>query len=149
MTTHLLRFDPDLQRASQWMAVQGLTASGQADDGYGWHALLCAVFGKANAPNLSDFSPGVAGWSNCSPIRRSALAELIACAANCADPKAYTALRVDRLASKKMPPIFARTAPRLFSPCATYRARGPRWRPRQNPRVRRLRSRTGQRRYPR
>ncbi len=50
MTTHLLRFDPDLQRASQWMAVQGLTASGQADEGYGWHALLCAVFGKANAP---------------------------------------------------------------------------------------------------
>jgi CRISPR system Cascade subunit CasE len=103
MTTHLLRFDPDLQRASQWMAVEGLTASGQADEGYGWHALLCAAFGKANAPKpfrilarrgrpveLLAYSPLTAG-------------ELIACAADCPDPKAYAALKVDRLASKKMP----------------------------------------------
>ena len=101
MTTHLLRFDPDLQRASQWMAVEGLTASGQADDGYGWHALLCAVFGKANAPKpfriLARRGRPVELLAY-SPLSAN---ELIARAANCADPKAYTALRVDHWRAKR------------------------------------------------
>jgi len=103
MTTHLLRLDPDMRRASFWMAAEGLTANDEADDGYGWHALLCAAFGKADAPKpfrivarrgrpvqLLAYSP-LAG------------AELIARAAAFADPKAYAALGVDELTSKPMP----------------------------------------------
>jgi CRISPR system Cascade subunit CasE len=103
VTTHLLRFDPDIRLASQWMAAEGLTPNGEADDGYGWHALLCAAFGKADAPKpfrilarrgrpvqLLAYSP-LAG------------AELMAHAAAFADPKAFAALGVDELASKLMP----------------------------------------------
>ena len=103
MSTHLLRFDPDLRLASQWIAAEGLTARDEADDCYGWHALLSAAFGKADAPK--PFRLIVRRGRPAQLLAYSPLAshELIARAADFADPKAYAALGVDELASKPMP----------------------------------------------
>lgn len=103
MSTHLLRFDPDVRLASQWIAAEGLTARGEADDGYGWHALLCAAFGKADAPKpfrLMARRGRPAQLLAYSPLASDAL---MALAADFADPKAYGALGLDQLASKPMP----------------------------------------------
>lgn len=103
MSTHLLRFDPEMVLASRWMAAEGLTSKAGADDGYGWHALLCATFGRANAPKpfrIVSRRNRPAQLLAYSPL---ASAELIARAADFADPKAYAALGVDQLASKRMP----------------------------------------------
>lgn len=58
MTLHLLRFDPDLARASQWFASEKLLPRNAEDGGYAWHALLAAAFGKAPPP--------ARGWTSCS-----------------------------------------------------------------------------------
>lgn len=50
MTLHLLRLDPDGHQAARWFAAETLNPRRDEDDGYGWHALLCAVFGKEMAP---------------------------------------------------------------------------------------------------
>lgn len=50
MTLHLIRLDPDPQAAARWFAAEKLLPRNGEDDGYAWHALLAAVFGKANAP---------------------------------------------------------------------------------------------------
>jgi len=50
MTLHLLRFDPDMARVAVWLAAEDLTPRDNEDDGYGWHALLTAAFGRDLAP---------------------------------------------------------------------------------------------------
>jgi len=105
MSTHLLRFDPDIRLASQWIAAEGLTTNSEADDGYGWHALLCAAFGKANAPK--PFRIFTRRGRPLQLLAYSSLTgtELKAYAAAFADPKAFAALGVDELTSKPMPPF--------------------------------------------
>jgi CRISPR system Cascade subunit CasE len=103
MTTHLLRFDPDIMLASQWMEAEGLTGNGDADDGYGWHALLCAAFGKADAPKPFRLLARRGRPAQLLAYSPLASAELTARAAEFADPKAYAALGVKELASKPMP----------------------------------------------
>jgi CRISPR system Cascade subunit CasE len=103
VTTHLLRFDPDMRLASQWMAAEGLASNGQTDEGYGWHAILCAAFGKDHAPKpfrIVARRGRPAQLLAYAPLTGS---ELTARAAAFADPKAYRALGVDELASKPMP----------------------------------------------
>lgn len=103
MTTHLLRFDPDIGLASQWMAAEGLGKNGQADDGYGWHALLCAAFGKADAPKPFRTVARRGRPMQLLAYSPLASAELADRAAAFADPKAFTALGIAQLASKPMP----------------------------------------------
>ena len=105
MSTHLLRFDPDVRLASQWIAAEGLTARGEADDGYGWHALLCAAFGKADSPKPFRIIARRGRPAQLLAYSPLASDELIARAAAFADPKAYAALGVDQLASKPMPTL--------------------------------------------
>lgn len=50
MTLHLIRLDPGPQACARWFAAEKLLARSGEDDGYAWHALLCAVFGNALAP---------------------------------------------------------------------------------------------------
>ena len=50
MTLHLLRFDPDPRAAAMWFHAEQLAPRDQDDDGYAWHALLTAVFGRSLAP---------------------------------------------------------------------------------------------------
>ncbi|MBX3569854.1 MAG: type I-E CRISPR-associated protein Cas6/Cse3/CasE [Rhizobiaceae bacterium] len=50
MTLHLIRLDPNPHAAARWFAAEKLLPRTGEDDGYAWHALLSAVFGKANAP---------------------------------------------------------------------------------------------------
>lgn len=107
MITHLLRFDPDMTRANQWMAAEGLATKDEADDGYGWHALLCAAFGKADAPRPFRLLARRGRPAQLLAYSPLAAAELIASAAAFADPKAFAALGVSELASKPMP-SFAR-----------------------------------------
>jgi CRISPR system Cascade subunit CasE len=92
-----------MKLASQWMAAEGLTASRDADDGYGWHALLCAAFGKADAPKPFRIIARRGRPAQLLAYSPLASDELIARAADFADPKAYAALGVDELASKPMP----------------------------------------------
>ncbi|MBB4199535.1 hypothetical protein CCR94_01250 [Rhodoblastus sphagnicola] len=103
MTTHLLRFDPDLRLANQWMAAEGLAANGQTDEGYGWHALLCAAFGKDHAPKPFRIVARRGRPAQLLAYAPLNAAELIARANAFADPKVFRALGVDELASKPMP----------------------------------------------
>jgi CRISPR system Cascade subunit CasE len=50
MSLNLLQFNPDPLASARWFAAENLLAPAGADSGYAWHALLCAVFGKALAP---------------------------------------------------------------------------------------------------
>lgn len=103
MTTHLLRFDPDMGLASQWMAAEGLAENEQADDGYGWHALLCAAFGKADAPKPFRIVARRGRPTQLLAYSPLASADLADRAAAFADPKAFSALGIALLASKPMP----------------------------------------------
>lgn len=102
MTTHLLRFDPDMKLAAAWMAAEGVAPGRNCDDGYGWHAMLRAAFGES-AP-----SPFRLVVRRGRPIQLLAYsspnaAELQAHAQAYADPRVYAALGIDALASKPMP----------------------------------------------
>ncbi len=103
MTTHLLRFDPDIRLASQWVAAEGLAESENVDHGYGWHALLCAAFGKADAPKPFRVIARRGRPAQLLAYSPLASVELAERAAAFADPKAYLALGVGELASKPMP----------------------------------------------
>lgn len=50
MTLYLIRLDPDPYASARWFAAEKLLPKNGEDDGYAWHALLSAVFGKACAP---------------------------------------------------------------------------------------------------
>lgn len=50
MTLHLLRLDPDPRAAARWFRAETLAAGEGDDEGYAWHALLSAGFGKDRAP---------------------------------------------------------------------------------------------------
>lgn len=105
MTTHLLRFDPDIGLASQWMAAEGLAENEEADDGYGWHALLCAAFGKADAPKPFRIIARRGRPTQLLAYSPFTSMELADRAAAFADPKAFSALGIAQLASRPMPPF--------------------------------------------
>ena len=107
MTTHLLRFDPDLARASAWFAAEGLAPRGDEDDGYAWHALLVAAFGKALAPKPFRVVARSGRPLQILTYAGSDGATLRARAAEFADPKAMAALGTETLASKPMPTFAA------------------------------------------
>ncbi len=103
MTLHLLRFDPDPVRVQRWSAAEGLVKADLSDDGYAWHALLCAVFGKAAAPK-----PFRVLARRGRPVQLLAYAAepgdaLLRTARDFADPAALAALGVETAASKPMP----------------------------------------------
>ena len=107
MTTHLLRFDPDAARAALWFEAERLAPRSGEDDGYAWHALLTAAFGKALAPK--PFRVLARRGRPPQLLAYSAVAadELKAAAADFADPKVIAALALDGLASKAMPAFVA------------------------------------------
>ena len=94
MTLHLLRFDPDMARATQWFASEKLLPRNAEDGGYAWHALLTASFGKVLAPK-----PFHLHSRRNRPVQLLAYcvndpAALLAHAQNFADPQAFAALRL-------------------------------------------------------
>ena len=109
MTLHLLRFDPDMARAAQWFAAEKLLTSKAEDDGYAWHALLTAAFGKALSPKPFH----VHARRNC-PVQLLAStgadpAALLSHARSFADPQAFAALRLSADADIAAKPIPAFT----------------------------------------
>ena len=103
MTIHLLRFDPDLARFAAWCAAENLVPRHNEDDGYAWHALLVATFGKAMAPKPFRVLARRGRPVQLLAYASADAAALRAHAADFADPKTIGALGVDSLASKPMP----------------------------------------------
>lgn len=106
MTLNLIRLDPEPQACARWFAAEKLLARDGDDEGYAWHALLCAVFGKALAPKpfrvaaRRGRSPQILGYSGEDP------GLLLRAALDFADPLALSAAGLARdapLSAKPMP----------------------------------------------
>jgi CRISPR system Cascade subunit CasE len=107
MTVHLLRFDPDLAQAAKWFAAEGLTPERDEDDGYAWHALLAAAFGKALAPKPFRVLARRGRPPQLLAYSAADAPALKAQAADFADPKVVAALGLATLAGKPMPAFAA------------------------------------------
>ncbi|MFG1307135.1 type I-E CRISPR-associated protein Cas6/Cse3/CasE [Xanthobacter autotrophicus] len=103
MSLHLLRFDPDPRRCQAWFRQEGLLDRDASDDGYAWHALLTAAFGRELAPKpfrLLD-RPGRPPQLLAYSARDSGA--LTDHAEAFCDPLVYAALNIISLAGKPMP----------------------------------------------
>jgi CRISPR system Cascade subunit CasE len=107
MTLHLLRFDPDPRAAAMWFHAEQLAPRDQDDDGYAWHALLTAVFGRALAPKPFRVMARRGRPPHLLAYAPHDGATLSAHAAQFADPRAHAALGADAIAAKPMPAIAA------------------------------------------
>jgi CRISPR system Cascade subunit CasE len=107
MALHLLRFDPDVARVAAWFSTEGLTLRDQEDEGYGWHALFTAAFGRDLAPKPFRVLARRGRPIQVLAYAQADAAALRARASDFADPKAMAALGVDMLASKLMPTFVA------------------------------------------
>jgi CRISPR system Cascade subunit CasE len=103
MALHLLRFDPDVARVAAWFSAESLTPRDQEDEGYGWHALFTAAFGKDLAPKPFRVLARRGRSTQVLAYAQADAAALRARASDFADPKVIAALSVDTLASKLMP----------------------------------------------
>ena len=106
MTLHLLRFDPDMARATQWFASENLLPRNTEDGGYAWHALLAASFGKVLAPKPFHLLSRRNRPVQLLAYSGNAPATLLAHAQSFADPQAFASLRLDNpagIAAKLMP----------------------------------------------
>lgn len=103
MTTHLLRFDPDPVRVATWFEAERLVPRADEDDGYAWHALLVAAFGKSLAPKPFRVLARRGRPPQLLAYSVVGIDELKAAAGDFADPKVIAALALDTLASKAMP----------------------------------------------
>ena len=103
MALHLLRFDPDVARVAAWFSAEGLTPRDREDEGYGWHALLTAAFGRDLAPKPFRVLTRRGRPTQVLAYGKTDAAALRARASDFADPKVMVALGVDTLASKLMP----------------------------------------------
>lgn len=110
MTLYLIRLDPEPAKCARWLAAENLLPRGGEDDGYAWHALLCAVFGKALAPKpfrvvaRRGRTPQILAYGSVPP------AELVAAAREFADPLALEAAGLaagGELAAKPVPAFVA------------------------------------------
>lgn len=107
MTTYLLRFDPDLRLAGLWAEAEKLAPRDDCDDGYVWHALLCAAFGKGEAPKPFRLLSRRGRPAQLLAYSQTSGEDLAALAQSYADPKAFSALGVETLAGKAMPDFSA------------------------------------------
>jgi CRISPR system Cascade subunit CasE len=107
MTLHLLRFDPDAHAAAIWFHAENLAPRGQEDDGYAWHALLAAAFGRERAPKPFRVLDRRGRPPQLLAYAPHDAATLRAHAAEFADPRALAALGADKLAAKPMPAFAA------------------------------------------
>jgi CRISPR system Cascade subunit CasE len=103
MALHLLRFDPDVARVAAWFSAESLTPRDREDEGYSWHALLTAAFGRDLAPKPFRVLARRGRPTQVLAYGTTDVAALRARASDFADPKAMAALGVDTLASKLMP----------------------------------------------
>jgi CRISPR system Cascade subunit CasE len=107
MMLHLLRFDPDLARVAAWLAAEGLMARDNEDDGYGWHALLTAAFGRDLAPKPFRVFARRGRPTHLLAYAQADATTLKARAIDFADPVVIEALGVKSMASKQMPDFTA------------------------------------------
>jgi CRISPR system Cascade subunit CasE len=103
MALNLLRFDPDVASVAAWFSTEGLVPRDQDDDGYGWHALFTAAFGRDLAPKPFRVLTRRGRSAQVLAYAQTDAATLRARAFDYADPKVMAALAVDTLASKPMP----------------------------------------------
>jgi CRISPR system Cascade subunit CasE len=103
MALHLLRFDPDVASVAAWFAAEGLTPRDQNDEGYGWHALFTAAFGRDLAPKPFRVLARRGRSTQVLAYAQADAGALRARACDFGDPKVIAAVGVDSLASKPMP----------------------------------------------
>jgi len=120
MTLHLLRLDPDAQASTRWFAAENLLPRGGTDDGYAWHALLHAVFGRALAPKPFSVMTRRGRPPQLLAYTRDDPARLQEAARDFADPLALEALGLDPAAALAVRPMpaFARGRRLGFTLCA-------------------------------
>src|SRR5580658_4720062 len=94
MALHLLRFDPDVARVAAWFSAEGLTPRDQEDEGYGWHALFTAAFGRDLAPKPFRVLTRRGRSTQVLAYAQVDAAALRACGSDFADPKLMAALGV-------------------------------------------------------
>jgi CRISPR system Cascade subunit CasE len=92
-----------LARVAAWFSAEGLTPRDQEDEGYGWHALFTAAFGRDLAPKPFRVLARRGRSTQVLAYAQADAAALRARAFDFADPKVMAALGVDTLASKLMP----------------------------------------------
>ena len=110
MTLHLIRVDPDTAKCARWFAAERLLPRGGEDDGYSWHALLCAVFGKTLAPKPFRVLARRGRPAYLLAYSGSAPDDLVSAALDFADPLALEALGMEagaELAAKTVPAFAA------------------------------------------
>jgi CRISPR system Cascade subunit CasE len=90
-------------RVAAWFSAEGLTPRDQEDEGYGWHALFTAAFGRDLAPKPFRVLARRGRSTQVLAYAQADAAALRARAFDFADPKVMAALGVDTLASKLMP----------------------------------------------
>ncbi|MDQ0507277.1 type I-E CRISPR-associated protein Cas6/Cse3/CasE [Xanthobacter agilis] len=107
MSLHLLRFDPDLLRCQTWFRQEHLLNRDVEDEGYAWHALLTAAFGRDLAPKpfrvlgRRGRPPQLLAYSAHDGATLAAHADAFC------DPLAHQALNIATLAGKPMPAFAA------------------------------------------
>lgn len=112
MTLHLIRVDPEPAECARWFAAEDLLPRDGEDDGYAWHALLCAVFGKALAPKPFRVIARRGRTSQILAYSGAAPAELVAAAREFADPLALGAAGLATGAELAVKPVPAFAAGR-------------------------------------
>jgi CRISPR system Cascade subunit CasE len=103
MALHLLRFDPDVARVATWFSAEGVSPRDREDEGYGWHALLTAAFGRDLAPKPFRVLARRGRPTQVLAYGKTDAAALRARASDFADPKVMAALGIETLAGKLMP----------------------------------------------
>ncbi|MFG1478962.1 type I-E CRISPR-associated protein Cas6/Cse3/CasE [Xanthobacter sp. V4C-4] len=104
---NLLRFDPDLLRCRTWFRQEHLLHRDVEDEGYAWHALLTAAFGRDLAPKpfrvlgRRGRAPQLLAYSAHDGATLAAHADAFC------DPLAHQALNIATLAGKPMPAFAA------------------------------------------
>lgn len=109
MTLHLIRLDPDAAKCARWFAAEKLLPRGGEDDGYAWHALLCAVFGKESSPKPFRVMARRGRPAHVLAYSAADPAALAAAARDFADPLALEAIGLEAGAqpAARTVPVFA------------------------------------------
>lgn len=105
MALNLIRVDPDPALSARWLASENLLPRSGDDDGYGWHALLTATFGREHAPKPFRVMARRGRDPQILAYTETDAAVLQQAAETFADPVAFSALRLGEkpVAGKPMP----------------------------------------------
>lgn len=106
MTIHLVQAPLDMRKFNRWAGERGLVRRGSFDEGYGFHVLLSAMFGKSVLQPFRLFASERRAAAALYAYADVDAGELRRTAAEAAPPDCVAALDPDRMRSKPLPPSF-------------------------------------------